>query len=134
MTTVLSFWAEAAIRLGDRRAAARLEELFAPVTETTVYNGGTYYGSIDAFRGMLAWTLGRRDEAEALWRGALAHNDRIAAPIPNARLLHLWGELLAREGESERAGERLRESRTLAEAHRCTGFVGLVDETLAAVS
>ena len=57
---------------------------------------------------MLAWTLGRRDEAETRWRSALARN--------------------------ERAGARLRASRALAEAHGCAGIIALVDHTLAAIS
>ena len=133
MTQTLAFWSEVAVRLGDQRSAARLHDLLAPVGERTVFSGGQMHGAIDGYRGGLAWTLGHRDEAETLWRSALEQNER-AAPIPSARLLALWGELLARAGETEQAGERLRESRALAAAHGCTGLVALVDQALGAVS
>ena len=72
MSTALRLWAEVAIRVVNRDAVIRLEELLAQITDRVIYSGALCFGAIDAFRAVLAWELGRDEEAEALWQAGMA--------------------------------------------------------------
>ncbi|MGH9036530.1 MAG: hypothetical protein ACRD0O_12275, partial [Acidimicrobiia bacterium] len=92
--------------LGDRAAAARLEQLLIPYADRIVGNGIVWIGSVAHYLGVLATTLGHFDEAEAhLIAGDIAH-ERLGAPGWRVRTRLEWARLLLtrREpGDAERA-------------------------------
>lgn len=106
-TAALALYAETAARLGDRRAAAELYELVAPITETLVWNNGTNtFNAMAYYKGALAAALGRYQEAETRFAEAIEQNLRIGAARWCIRPRLAWGEMLrerACPGDLERA-------------------------------
>jgi tetratricopeptide (TPR) repeat protein len=118
MMTALVYYTMLAVALDDRRAVATLYEQIAAATELAVWNGATAYGAIDAYRGMLAATMGRHEEAEARLAAGVELNDRMGAVIWATRARLFWAELLIERGEPgdhERAGQLFARARADAE-------------------
>jgi tetratricopeptide (TPR) repeat protein len=132
MTTTLHFWAEAALRLGDRDAVVRLDELITPITDRVIYNVATCYGAIAAYRALLAWELGR-DEAEELWTTGCSLNDQMGLPLANLRPLLIRGHQLARQKRIDEAIESYQRARALAASRNLKGIIELADTGLAAL-
>ena len=132
-STMLVYWAETAIRVGDRAAVVRLDELLAQVTDRIIYSGSHCTGSIDAYRALLAWELGRDEDADAKWRAGIALNEQMGLPLADLLPFLLRGHQLASQGRTDEAAEIYRAARALAEGHNLGGMVEFVDATLAAV-
>jgi tetratricopeptide (TPR) repeat protein len=120
-----------AIRTGDREAAARLQELFEEVTDRAINNGASGYGAVDAYRALLAWELGRNEDAHALWKSGLALNEETGLPLANLYPLMLRGHQLASHGNTAEAAEIYRRARSLAETRDLSGTIELIDTALA---
>jgi len=113
--------AEACARLGDREAAQRLEPLVVPYSGLLLvpYHGNVVEAAADRACAQLATTLGRLDEADALYASALALEEGFRAPVLAARTRYWWARALAergRPGDTERA--RILVTDSLAAAHR----------------
>lgn len=128
---MLAYWAETAIRVGDRVAVVRLDELLAQVTDRVVYSGSHCTGSIDAYRALLAWELGRDEDADAKWRAGIELNEQMGLPLADLFPLLLRGHQLASQGRTDEAAEIYRVAHTLAEGHNLGGMVEFVDAALA---
>jgi class 3 adenylate cyclase/tetratricopeptide (TPR) repeat protein len=113
--------AEVCARLEDREAARRLEPLAVPYTGLLLvpYEGTVVEAAADRACAQIAATLGRLDEADALYRRALALEEGFRAPVLAARTRYWWARALAergKPGDTERARELVADS--VAEAHR----------------
>jgi DNA-binding SARP family transcriptional activator/tetratricopeptide (TPR) repeat protein len=107
--------AEAVHLCGDDEAAAPLYAALAPHAERhTQHSFAACWGSVRRPLGLLAETLGRRDEAEAHLRGALAANCASRAPVLIAATECDLGELLLSSDAADR--ERAAELGATAEA------------------
>jgi tetratricopeptide (TPR) repeat protein len=100
--------AEACARLGDREAAQRLEPLAVPYSGLLLvpYNGNVVEAAADRACAQLTATLGRLDEADALYQRALALEEGFRAPVLAARTRYWWARALAergKPGDAERA-------------------------------
>ena len=106
-STSLSYVAEAAARLGDAEAAARLYELMSVYQHMTITAGivTVCYGAASRYLGMLAATLGEFDKAEAHFEHALDMNARIGARPWLAHTKAEYALLLRRRG-GKRVSER----------------------------
>jgi tetratricopeptide (TPR) repeat protein len=78
---------QALARLGEPGPAAQLHGLLAPYADRNIVNarGAAGYGSASHHLGVLAELLGRRAQAEAHYRDALRHNERLGAALWLAR-------------------------------------------------
>lgn len=95
--------------LGDCARAATLRGFLLPYAGHNVVVGPAVacYGSASHYLGLLATTMGRWQEAEALFREALAMNERIRARPWLAQTQHAYAEmLLQRAGRGDRARAR----------------------------
>jgi class 3 adenylate cyclase/tetratricopeptide (TPR) repeat protein len=104
-------------RLGDTGRAAVLARLLAPYGDQLVVAIRLVSGSVAHYRGMLAATLGRFDEAEFHFEAAEATHIRIGAPTWLARTRLERARLLLRRelpGDGERARELLATVRSTA--------------------
>ncbi len=110
--------AEAAAQLGDRESGAALYALLEPHARLfpVIARAVGCLGSAEYHLGRLAGLLGRRDEAEARLRRAVAENERAGAgPHAAAARLRL-GELLANAGAQGRARDVLQQAARQADA------------------
>ena len=118
--TSVALFAEAAIRLGDGRAAATLYDLMLPFAAQIGFDGVMTVGGLEHYLGGLAAVLGRPDEAiDRLERSATRHAT-IGASFFEARDHHqLAVALLAREasGDGGAAASHLRRAVELSETH-----------------
>jgi tetratricopeptide (TPR) repeat protein len=77
----LTSWAEVAVAVGDRNAAAALYDLLAPWHGQVVFSGANIHGAVDYYLGVLAAMLDRTDAARAHLNEALRMHDAIGAPF-----------------------------------------------------
>jgi tetratricopeptide (TPR) repeat protein len=106
-TMSMAFLAEACARIGDRPRAGMLYDMLRPYTDSyiSVGYGVHYMGAVARYVGQLAATLGRRDEARALFEKAVEMERRVEA-TPWCALAELeLARLLAAQGERTRARE-----------------------------
>ena len=102
----MAMLAEAAARLDDRAAARRCTagcSPFAACNAADLPEG--MRGSVSRHLGLLAWTLGRADDAEAHFEAALAMNERMGAEPWLARTRAEYARMLAARGDHARARE-----------------------------
>ena len=76
----------ACAHLGDTRRAARLYEILEPQRDRLVTTGASWFGTTEHYLGLLAATLGRRDEADAHFSCAAATYESLNAKPWLARL------------------------------------------------
>jgi hypothetical protein len=71
------------LALRDERAARQLMAWVSPALGTHLvgYEGAGCFGSAARYVGLLAWTLGRRDEAEQALRHAVSENESAGAAL-----------------------------------------------------
>jgi class 3 adenylate cyclase/tetratricopeptide (TPR) repeat protein len=126
-TTALGYYAMLATGLDDHAAAAAVYEQLASTTEAVVWEGAAGLGVIDVYRGMLAGTLGRVEEADARLAAGIDLAVRMGATVWATRAQLTWAELLVRRGapaDVERAGELFGRARACAGALDAPGLIG----------
>jgi len=119
---VLTFWAEAAGRIGDPTAAETLYQQLAPRADVVATNVLAVYGSIAHYLGHLATVLGRYDTAEGHFTHALAMHEALQAPFFMARTHLEWGRMLMARGQpddAQAAGMHLESALDLAQRYGC---------------
>ena len=134
LLTYLALWAEVAVHLADRAAAAVLYDRLAPWPWQVVFSGTGVIGAVAHFLGALAAVLGRYEAAEAHFAQALDIDERLGAPFFMARTRLEWGRMLqARRapGDLDRARELLQGAQDLADAH---GFAVVVRRAASALN
>jgi hypothetical protein len=104
----MAMLAEAAARLGDRTAAAPLYHRLLPFAACNAADlPEGMRGSVSRHLGLLAWTLGHVDDAEAHFEAALAMNERMGAEPWLARTREEFARMLeARAGLGDAARGR----------------------------
>ena len=105
----LAYRCEVAAALGGPARAARLHEELSPYGGQIVIGGmgEGCMGAVDRYLGMLATVMGRWDDAEAYYVGALAQEFRLGSPPLAARTQYWFARmLLARPGSGESAKTR----------------------------
>ena len=110
----LHAYAEVAIQLRHREAAAQLSQLLEPSHWQVGANPLVVSGTSAHYLGGLAGVLGRAEEADRLFAEATAINERMGMRFFGARTALEWGKLLASRG---RPGDLDRARRLLEEAH-----------------
>jgi tetratricopeptide (TPR) repeat protein len=114
-------YAEVAIDLDHKGAAAHLFRLFAPHPDQMGFNGLMPLEPVALYLGGLASVLGRYEQAERYFIEAGEFTDQIDARFCEARRDLFWGEMLSRRGDPKDAA-RARE--LLARAHAAAGANG----------
>jgi class 3 adenylate cyclase len=119
--------------LGDAPRAEKLYELVLPYGHRYVTIGPAvgYFGSVSRSLGLLATTMGRREEAAQHFEDALDRNARIGARCWLARTQHEYARMLlvrGKPGDREKAAQLV--NRALGTAQD-TGMKALVDRALA---
>jgi hypothetical protein len=113
----LSFYAEAASRLGARDAAALVHELMAPWDDQFIWGGAVGYGHVRLWLGVAAATMGRDGDADEHFAFACRFHDDNGLRLWSARSHLGWSEALAARGERARAQEHASRAVELARAH-----------------
>jgi class 3 adenylate cyclase len=124
-TTGMAMYAEAAIQLSDRSAAATLFEQLRPYSDQVAFTGATCDGALSHYLGALATVLDRYDEAELYFDDADRWNAAAKAPFMACRTGLERGRMLLRRaapGDAARAGTVLDDARRSADAG---GFSGV---------
>ena len=106
----MSFYAEAAIELGDPAFCAPLYEQLRPWAEQWTDNGATAMCPVAHYLGGFAAVMGRYDEAEEWFAHAVRMCDSMGARFFRAQTELLWGRLLVERdapGDAEQARELL---------------------------
>jgi tetratricopeptide (TPR) repeat protein len=123
-----SLAAEACHGLEDRDAAAVLYEQLVPhAGRHAVGHPEGSVGAVDRYLGMLAWTLGRPDDAERHFTDALRLNKRMRIRPWIAHVQHDLARLLisrGRAGDPARAHELVRDALATANALGMTVLAG----------
>jgi len=123
--TGMAMYAEAAVQLQDRSAAAMLFAQLLAYPDQIAFTGATCEGSLAHYLGALATVLGRYDEAEAFFDTADRWNDAARAPFMASRTQLERGRMLLRRsgaGDGDRARALLEDARRSADAR---GFAGV---------
>ena len=113
----LSFYADAASRLGARDAAALVHELMAPWDDQFIWGGAVGYGHVRLWLGVAAATMGRNGDADEHFAFACRFHDDNGLRLWSARSHLGWSEALAARGERARAQEHASRAVDLARAH-----------------
>ena len=129
----LAYRTEVALALGGQERARVLHEELIPWEGQIVVGGFAEapLGAVDRYLGMLATAMGRWEDAETRFEGALRLEDGLAAPPLLARTRYWYGRMLLARGEPadlERADELLASSR---DAARLLGMARLHDQAVA---
>ena len=119
-STAFAYMAEVVASLADIGTATRMYERFVPYSGLAVASGAVAHcpGAVDRYLGQLAATLGRWEEAEAHYQGALDLETGLRSPPLLARTRYWYGRLLverARPGDDERAHDLLKSALETAE-------------------
>ena len=117
----LSMYAEAAILLGDVRAAELLLPLLVPYASQVGFDAVSTVGLLEHYVGGLAAVLGDHDEAVERLRRSCTFHESVGAPFFEARSRQqLAAALLARRqpGDVDGARDELRRAVVIAERHR----------------
>jgi hypothetical protein len=129
---VLPYLSEVCAALGDRPRAAILYDLLTPHADTVVpYASSLCFGVGAHWLAMLAAVMGRDDDARAHAERAVARHTAMAAPPWLARSQVQLAELLARAGESNRAGALAAAARETAQALGMAGLAARASALLA---
>ena len=126
----LSFYTEAAARLGDRDAAALAYEQMAPWQEHLIMSGALGYGHVRLWLGIAAATLGRDGEADEHFAFACRFHDDQGLRLWSARSQLGWAEALVARGERAQAQEHAARALELAREH---GY-GLIEALAAPIA
>ena len=121
-TTSMDLFAECAVALRDREAAATLYHLILPYEKMVVFLYGTIWGSFARSLGRLAHFLGHRDAAHAHFDTALSINERIESPYFVSRTQLDYAELLRDVGKTTEATGLVNQAFDTAKQY---GFAGL---------
>jgi hypothetical protein len=113
----LSFYADAASRLGARDAAALVHELMAPWDDQFIWGGAIGYGHVRLWLGVAAATMGRDGDADEHFAFACRFHDDNGLRLWSARSHLGWSEALAARGERARAEEHASRAVDLARSH-----------------
>jgi DNA-binding CsgD family transcriptional regulator len=115
--------AEAAAILDRPEHAAVLHDLLGPYSGRAVVQGvPVWFGAADRYLGLAASTLGRWEEAEAWFKGAIELHEAWGAVPMLAATLADYGALLRRRGAS---GDLDRAQSLAAEADRHAAHIGM---------
>jgi tetratricopeptide (TPR) repeat protein len=110
----LSFYTDAAARLGARDAAELIHELLTPWQDQLIWSGALGYGHVRLWLGIAAATLGRDAEADEHFAFACSFHDDHGLSLWSARSQLGWAEALAERGAHEQAREHAARALELA--------------------
>jgi tetratricopeptide (TPR) repeat protein len=130
------FVGEAVALAGLREPAVALYERLRPIRDACLVLGLSYTaweGPCARVRGLLAESLGLRDEATAHFEEAIALCRKLEARPYLARTEYEYGRALIARGDEARARELIASARQTAEELGMTGLVRLADARLAAI-
>jgi class 3 adenylate cyclase/tetratricopeptide (TPR) repeat protein len=130
-TSTIALWQECAVALDDLAAMEALYGMLEPHAGLVAFNIGTASGALARSLGCLARRLGRADEAEGHFRGALEIHERLQSPYWTAQTQLDLADLL-REGE-QHAEVRGLSGQALETAQRF-GFGGIEQRADAVVA
>jgi len=120
----LTMLTQAASSLGDGARAKLLYDLFAPYNSRTIVAGPAIvcHGSAARYLGILAATIGRREDASRHFADAIEMNERMGARPYLAHSLREYAELLA---TSDSAADRERAEGMLGRAEALYAELGM---------
>jgi len=113
----MSFYAEAAIELGDPAYCGPLYDRLRPWSDQWTDNGATALCPVAHYLGGFAAVLGRHDEAEQWFAHSVRMCDSMGAVFFRAQTELLWGRMLVQRGapgDAEHARELLGRARDVA--------------------
>jgi tetratricopeptide (TPR) repeat protein len=113
----LSFYIDAAARVGAPDAAELAHELLTPWHDQFVWSGALGYGHVRLWLGVAAATLGRHAEADEHFEFACRFHEDSGMRLWSARAHLGWAESLAARGEAARAQEHAARALELARAY-----------------
>jgi tetratricopeptide (TPR) repeat protein len=134
-TATLYRAAETCVRLGDKARAARLYEMLLPFAERPIVVGrvaSVYLGANSRLLGLLAATMGRRQEAAQHFEHALALDARMGAHPWVAQSQLDYARVLASD-DPRRASELLDQALETARELGMVSVARQVEEARAAV-
>ena len=98
-TSTIALWQECAVALDDVAAMEVLYGMLEPHSDLVAFNVATASGSLARSLGCLAHRLGRPDEAEGHFRGALDIHERLQSPYWTAQTQLDLADLLLEGGQ-----------------------------------
>lgn len=113
----LSFYIDAAARVGAPEAAELAHELLTPWHDQFVWSGALGYGHVRLWLGVAAATLGRHAEADEHFEFACRFHEDSGMRLWSARAHLGWAESLAARGEVAGAQEHAARALELARAY-----------------
>ena len=122
----ISVYAEVAAELEDADAARLLAEFIAPYAEQVPFQGITVHEPMSCYLGQLLSLLGRYEEAESNFRGAMALANHGRMRHAEAQIRLAWGRTLAARAEGDDLS-RARELLTEAEIGARSGSFGAIE-------
>lgn len=131
--TCLTYMADACHFLRDSTRAETLLRLLEPFRSHNIVTGANVacLGPADRYLGLLAWTAGRRNEAEGHFRSAIAMSERMRAPVWLVHARFDFGRMLAESGGRDvEATGLLQAARRDASGIGMQGVSRAVDELL----
>lgn len=99
----VAMWCEAAAAVGDPRCAALLHAVTESADGIIAGTGGIIAGPMARLLALLEVVLGRVDDADAHFAGAIEQSRTLDSPVWVARCCLDWADALATRGELERA-------------------------------
>jgi DNA-binding SARP family transcriptional activator len=95
-----SYLSEVAATLGDPDLACGIEDRLRPFSGLVVAAGPAAHcpGAVDRYLGQLSATLGRWEDAQALYEGALGIDEGLRSPPLLARTRYWYGRMLVERG------------------------------------
>ena len=127
----ISVYAEVTTELEDADAARRLAEFIAPYAEQVPFQGITVREPMSCYLGQLLSLLGRYEEAESSFRGAMALANRGHMRHAEAQIRLAWGRMLAARGQGDDVS-RARELLTEAGIGARSGSFGAIERRASA--
>ncbi len=130
----ICYYSSAVIELGDPEFAGALYDAILPWVDQWAATGASDAGPLSVCAAGLASVLGRRQEAEELFRRTAAHTEQVGANFDRVRNNLYWGRMLAggdSASDKERAATLLEKARDEAVTK---GYGGIERNAIAALS
>jgi class 3 adenylate cyclase len=126
----LSFYADAASRLGNADAAALVHELMSPWDDQVIWGGAQAYGHVRLWLGVAAATMGDHGQADEHFAFACRFHDDNGVMLWSARSHLGWAEAFSARGERTQAHQHAARALDLA---RANGY-GLIEALAAPIA